>query len=393
MGNPATGDTLGTVPDMGAAETRRALEAAEKALPAWRRKSEKERGDVLRKWLDLILAHKEELACLMTAEQGKPLQEARTEVLHAASFIKQSAEEAERVYGNNISSPRDDSRITILKQPIGVCAAITRWNFPSAMITSKAGPALAAGCTMVLKPASATPFSALALAELGARAGIPKGVFSVLTGTDAKIEGELASNPIVKKLLFTDLTDIGKTLLAQSATTFKTISMEREGNAPFIVFSDADLDLAIDGVMVTNFRNSGQTSACANRILVHKDVYQVFTEKLIRRVRDLKVGPGISRDVDIGPLIDRAAVGKAKEHIADAVKKGARVSLGGGNHALGGLFFEPTVLIHVDLSMKVTYEVTSGPIAPLYSFETETEAIWLANDTPHGQAAYFYAKR
>jgi len=390
--NPATGATLGSVPNMSADETRRAIEAANAAWPAWRAKTGKERAAVLRKWNDLMLANQEDLARLMTTEQGKPLTESRGEIAYAASFIEWFAEEGKRIYGDTIPGHQADKRIVVIKEPIGVCAAITPWNFPAAMITRKAGPALAAGCTMVLKPATATPFSALALAELAERAGVPKGVFSVVTGSAAAIGGEMTGNPLVRKLTFTGSTEIGKVLLKQCAGTVKKTSMELGGNAPFIVFDDADLDAAADGAIASKYRNAGQTCVCANRILVQDSVYDAFAEKLADRVRKLKVGDGMEQGVAIGPLIDAAAVSKVEEHIDDALAKGARIVVGGKRHALGGLFFEPTVLAGVNTRMKVTKEETFGPVAPLFNFKDEAEAIRLANDTEFGLASYFYAR-
>ncbi len=390
--NPATGATLGSVPNMSADETRRAIEAANAAWPAWRAKTGKERAAVLRKWNDLMLANQEDLARLMTTEQGKPLTESRGEIAYAASFIEWFAEEGKRIYGDTIPGHQADKRIVVIKEPIGVCAAITPWNFPAAMITRKAGPALAAGCTMVLKPATATPFSALALAELAERAGVPKGVFSVVTGSAAAIGGEMTGNPLVRKLTFTGSTEIGKVLLKQCAGTVKKTSMELGGNAPFIVFDDADLDAAADGAIASKYRNAGQTCVCANRILVQDSVYDAFAEKLADRVRKLKVGDGMEQGVAIGPLIDAAAVSKVEEHIDDALAKGARIVVGGKRHALGGLFFEPTVLAGVNTRMKVTKEETFGPVAPLFNFNDEAEAIRLANDTEFGLASYFYAR-
>jgi len=390
--DPATGEHLASVPLMGAAETRRAVEAAAKAFPAWRAKTAKERSAILRKLFDLMMANQEALARLMTAEQGKPLAESRGEIAYAASFIEWFAEEGRRVYGDTIPPHQADKRIVVIKEPIGVTVAITPWNFPAAMITRKVGPALAAGCPMVLKPASATPFSALALAELGARAGIPKGVFSVVTGSSSAIGGEMTSNPIVRKLSFTGSTEIGKVLLEQCAKTVKKTSMELGGNAPFIVFDDADLDAAADGAIASKYRNAGQTCVCANRILVQESVYDAFAQKLGERVARLKVGNGMEAGVTTGPLIDKAAVAKVEEHIADAVAKGAKIVTGGKRHALGGLFFEPTILANVDTSMKVTKEETFGPVAPLFRFKSEEEAIRMANDTEFGLASYFYAR-
>jgi succinate-semialdehyde dehydrogenase/glutarate-semialdehyde dehydrogenase len=390
--NPATGEVLGTVPNMGAAETRRAIETANAAWPAWRAKTAKERSAILRKWADLMLANQEDLAIIMTAEQGKPLTESRGEIAYAASFIEWFAEEGRRVYGDTIPGHQADKRIVVIKQPVGVCAAITPWNFPAAMITRKVGPALAAGCTMVSKPASATPFSALALAELAQRAGVPKGVFSVVTGSAAAVGGEMTSNPLVRKVTFTGSTEIGKVLLEQCARTVKKTSMELGGNAPFIVFDDADLDAAADGAIASKYRNAGQTCVCANRILVQDKVYDAFAAKLAERVAKFKIGNGLEPGVTIGPLIDEAAVKKVEEHVSDALAKGAKVVTGGKRHSLGGLFFEPTILANVDPSMKVTKEETFGPVAPLFRFKTDEDAIRMANDTEFGLAAYFYAR-
>jgi succinate-semialdehyde dehydrogenase/glutarate-semialdehyde dehydrogenase len=390
--NPATGATIGTVPNMGVDETRRAIEAANAAWPAWRAKIARERSNILRKWSDLMLANQEDLAVLMTTEQGKPLTESRGEIVYAASFIEWFSEEANRIYGDTIPAHQPDKRIVVLKQPIGVCAAITPWNFPAAMITRKAGAALAAGCTMVLKPASATPFSALALAELAERAGVPKGVFSVVTGSATVIGGEMTANPLVRKLTFTGSTEIGKVLLRQCADTVKKTSMELGGNAPFIVFDDADLDAAADGAIASKYRNAGQTCVCANRLLVQDDVYDAFALRLVERVQKLKVGNGLEPGVAIGPLIDSKAVEKVEEHVGDALAKGAHAIVGGKRHSLGGLFYEPTVLTDVDTSMKVTREETFGPVAPLFRFRTEAEGIALANDTEFGLASYFYAR-
>ena len=390
--NPATGELLGTVPNLGAVETRRAIEAADAAWPAWRAKTAKERCAILRKWADLMMANQEDLAVIMTAEQGKPLTESRGEIGYAASFIEWFAEEGRRVYGDTIPGHQPDKRIVVIKQPVGVCAAITPWNFPAAMITRKVGPALAAGCTMVSKPASATPFSALALAELAERAGVPKGVFSVVTGSAKAVGGEMTSNPLVRKVTFTGSTEIGKVLLEQCARTVKKTSMELGGNAPFIVFDDADLDAAADGAIASKYRNAGQTCVCANRILVQDKVYDTFAAKLAERVAKFKVGNGLEPGVTIGPLIDEAAVKKVEEHVSDAIAKGAKVVTGGKRHSLGGLFFEPTILANVNPSMKVTKEETFGPVAPLFRFETDEDAIRLANDTEFGLAAYFYAR-
>ena len=390
--NPADGAVLGTVPKMGAVETRRAIAAADAALPAWRAKTGKERAAVLRRWFDLMMANQDDLGALMTAEQGKPLPEAKGEIAYAASFIEWFSEEAKRVYGDTIPQPRAGQRIVVIKQPIGVTAAITPWNFPAAMIARKVGPALAAGCTMVVKPASQTPYSALAMAELAERAGVPKGVFSVITGSAGPIGGEMTSSPIVRKLSFTGSTEIGKLLMAQCAGTIKKMGLELGGNAPFIVFEDADLDAAVQGAMISKFRNAGQTCVCANRILVQSSVYEAFAAKLAEAVRGLKVGDGTAAGVTTGPLIDMKAVEKVEEHIQDALAKGARVVEGGKRHALGGSFFQPTVLADVTTDMAVTREETFGPVAPLFRFETEEEAIRLANDTEFGLAAYFYAR-
>jgi succinate-semialdehyde dehydrogenase/glutarate-semialdehyde dehydrogenase len=390
--DPASGTVIGTVPRMGAAETKRAITAAQAAMPGWTAKTAKERSRVLRKWHDLMMEHQEDLAILMTAEQGKPLAEARGEIAYAASFIEWFAEEGKRIYGDTIPAHLADKRILVLKQPIGVCAAITPWNFPSAMITRKAGPALAAGCAMVLKPASATPFSALALAELAERAGLPAGLLSVVTGSASEIGGEMTSNPTVRKVTFTGSTEIGKVLMRQCADTVKKTSMELGGNAPFIVFDDADLDAAADGAMASKYRNAGQTCVCTNRILVQDSVYDAFAEKLAARVCKLKVGNGMEAGVAIGPLIDEAAVAKVEEHVGDALAKGARVVAGGRRHELGGLFYEPTILADVNTTMKVTREETFGPVAPLFRFHDEAEAIRMANDTEFGLAAYFYAR-
>lgn len=390
--NPADGSVLGHVPNLGAAETRNAIAAADDAWPGWRATPAKERAAILRRWFDLMIEHQDDLALIMVSEQGKPLTEAKGEVVYGASFIEWFAEEGKRVYGDIIPHPQPDKRIVVLKQPVGVCAAITPWNFPIAMITRKAGPALAAGCTMVLKPAGQTPFCALALAELGQRAGLPKGVFSVVTGASGTIGTELATNPLVRKLTFTGSTQVGRLLMSQCATTIKKISLELGGNAPFIVFDDADLDAAAEGAIASKFRNTGQTCVCANRILVQDAVYEAFAGRLAQRVRDLKVGNGLEPGVTLGPLIDRAALAKVEEHIADALAKGAKVVMGGKPHALGGTFFEPTVLAEVTPSMQLAREETFGPVAPLFRFKTEEEAVRLANDTEFGLASYFYSR-
>jgi succinate-semialdehyde dehydrogenase/glutarate-semialdehyde dehydrogenase len=390
--NPATGAVLGSVPDAGAAETRRAIEAAERALPAWRALLAKERSAILRKWFDLVVANADDLAAILTAEQGKPLAEAKGEVLYGASFIEWFAEEAKRIYGDVIPSPASDKRIVVLKQPIGVVGAITPWNFPNAMITRKAGPALAAGCTMVLKPASQTPFSALALAELAVRAGVPKGVFSVVTGNARAIGGEMTSNPTVRKITFTGSTEVGRVLMRQSADQIKKLGLELGGNAPFIVFDDADLDAAAAGAVISKYRNNGQTCVCANRIYVQDSVYDAFAAKLAEKVKTLKVADGAEPGAVLGPLIDDAAVAKVEEHVADAVAKGAKVTLGGKRHALGGRFYEPTILTGVTRDMKVSTEETFGPVAPLFRFKDEADVIAQANDTEFGLASYFYAR-
>ena len=390
--NPATGETLGTVPNMGATETRRAIEAAKNAWAIWRRKPANERSALLRQWNDLIVANVDDLGKLMTAEQGKPLAEAKGEVLYAASFIEWFAEEAKRVYGDTIPSPWTDRRLVVIKEPVGVCAAITPWNFPAAMITRKAGPALASGCTMVAKPAEATPLSALALAVLAERAGIPAGVFNVLTGEPREIGREMTSNPDVRKLTFTGSTEVGRILMKQSADTIKKLSLELGGNAPFIVFDDADLDAAVQGAIDSKYRNAGQTCVCANRLIVQSGVYDAFAGKLVAAVKKLKVGNGLEPDVDQGPLIDRSAVEKIEDHIQDAVSHGARVLLGGKQHALGRTFFEPTVLADVTPKMKVAREETFGPLAPLFRFESDEDAVRLANDTEFGLASYFYSR-
>jgi len=390
--NPATGKLLGTVPRMGAEETRRAIETANAALPAWRAMTAKERAVILRRWFDLMLSNQEDLAIIMTAEQGKPLAESRGEILYAASFIEWFAEEGKRLYGDTIPAHARDKRIVVIKEPIGVCAAITPWNFPSAMITRKAGPALAAGCTMVVKPATATPYSALALAELGERAGIPAGVFSVITGSSSEIGTEMTSNPIVRKLTFTGSTEVGKQLTAQCAGTMKKVSMELGGNAPFIVFDDADLDAAVEGAIASKYRNTGQTCVCTNRLLIQAGVYDQFATKLATAVAAMKVGDGLKGDVQQGPLIDEGSVQKVEEHIADAVAKGATIALGGKRHELGGTFFQPTILCNVTPQMLVAREETFGPVAPLFKFSTEQEAVQMANDTEFGLASYFYTR-
>jgi len=390
--NPATGERLGTIPLMGTAEARRAVDAAATALPAWSTRTAKDRAAILRRWFDLMLANQEDLAVLMTAEQGKPLAESKGEIAYAAGFIEWFAEEGKRLYGDVIPGHQSDKRIMVLRQPVGVVAAITPWNFPSAMITRKAGPALAAGCTMVCKPATQTPYSALALAELAARAGVPPGVFNVITGSSTAIGGELTGNPKVRKLTFTGSTEVGKKLMAQCAGTMKKLSLELGGNAPFMVFDDADLDAAVQGALASKFRNTGQTCVCANRLLVQAGVYDLFAEKLKAAVSQLRVGDGLKGVTDQGPLIDAKAVLKVEEHIADAVSKGAQVALGGKRHALGGTFFEPTILTEVTPQMMIAREETFGPVAPLFKFGTEAESIAMANDTEFGLAAYVYTR-
>lgn len=390
--DPATGESLGSVPRMGASETRRAIDAAAAALPAWRAKTGKERAALLRRWFELVLENRDDLAAIMTLEQGKPLHESRGEIMYAASFIEWFAEEAKRVYGDTIPGHTSDKRIVVVKQPIGVCAAITPWNFPAAMLTRKLAPALAAGCTMVIKPASQTPFSALALCVLAERAGIPAGVFGCVTGNAAKIGGELTGNPLVRKLSFTGSTEIGKELLSQCAATVKKTSMELGGNAPFIVFDDADLDRAVEGAIASKYRNAGQTCVCANRLLVQDAVYDAFVEKLAEAVRKLNVGNGLNDGVDIGPMIDANAVAKVEEHVEDARKKGARVVVGGERDGHGPNFYRPTILADATRDMRIFDEETFGPVAPVFRFSDEKLAIELANDTPFGLAAYFYGR-
>ena len=390
--NPATGETLGTIPKLGRAETKRAIDAANRALPAWRALTAKERSAKLRRWYELMIENQDDLGRLMTLEQGKPLAEAKGEIAYAASFIEWFAEEAKRIYGDTIPGHQADKRILVIKQPIGVTAAITPWNFPTAMITRKAGPALAAGCTMVIKPASQTPYSALALVELAERAGIPKGVLSVFTGSAAEIGAELTESPIVRKISFTGSTEIGAKLMEQSAPTIKKLSLELGGNAPFIVFDDADLDKAVEGAIASKYRNAGQTCVCVNRLYIQDGVYDAFAEKFKAAVAKLKVGNGLEEGVTIGPLIDAKAAAKVKEHIDDAVSQGAKVIAGGKAHANGGSYFEPTILADVPKSAKVSKEETFGPLAPLFRFKDEAEVIELANDTEFGLASYFYAR-
>jgi succinate-semialdehyde dehydrogenase / glutarate-semialdehyde dehydrogenase len=390
--NPATGEIVGTVPRLGQAETRAAIDAAARAFPAWRKTTAKTRAAVMRRWFDLMMANQEDLAILMTTEQGKPLSESRGEVAYAASFLEWFGEEAKRVYGDTIPGPQPDKRIVVIKDPVGVVACITPWNFPLAMITRKAAPAIAAGCTVVLKPASQTPFSALALAELAERAGVPRGVFNVITGSATEIGAELTSNPVVRKLSFTGSTATGKVLMAQCASTVKKLSLELGGNAPFIVFDDADVDAAVEGAVQSKYRNTGQTCVCANRLLVQDRIHEAFADKLVAAVRKLTPAPGLAAGATQGPLIDDRAVEKVESHIADAMSKGAKVLVGGKRHALGGRFFEPTVLTGVTPAMAVAREETFGPVAPLFRFSTEADAIALANDTEFGLAAYFYGR-
>jgi succinate-semialdehyde dehydrogenase / glutarate-semialdehyde dehydrogenase len=390
--NPATQAKLGTVPSLGKEEIVAAIDAAHAAQPAWAAKTAKERAIILRRWFELMMANQDDLATIMTAEQGKPLAEAKGEVAYAAGFIEWFAEEGKRVYGDIIPGHQADKRIMVIRQPVGVVAAITPWNFPAAMITRKVGPALAAGCTCVIKPASQTPFSALALMELAHRAGIPPGVVNVICGSANLIGGELTSNAKIRKVSFTGSTEIGKKLMAQCASTVKKTSMELGGNAPFIVFDDADLDAAVQGALASKYRNTGQTCVCANRLLVQDGVYDAFATKLIAAVKALRIGDGLAGARELGPLIDMKAVEKVEEHVADAVSKGAKVALGGKRHTLGGSFYEPTILTEVTPNMLVAREETFGPLAPLFRFKTEAEAIQMANDTEVGLASYFYTK-
>ena len=390
--NPATGELLGTVPSMGVVETRHAIEAAQLALPKWRAMTAKERAVILRRWFELIMENQEDLARIMTLEQGKPLTESSGEIAYAASFVEWFSEEAKRVYGDTIPGHQPDKRIIVIKQPIGVTAAITPWNFPAAMLTRKAAPALAAGCTMVVKPASQTPFSALALAELALRAGVPPGVLNVVTGSAKKIGAELTSNPTVRKLSFTGSTQIGRELMAQCAQDIKRVSLELGGNAPFIVFDDADIDAAVEGAIVSKFRNNGQTCVCANRFYVQSGVYDEFAEKLQIAVNRLKVGYGLDLEVNLGPLINSEAMEKVEEHIQDVLDKGGKLTLGGKPHEKGGLYFQPTVLVDVPQSALLTKEETFGPVAALIRFEKEAEVIEMANDTEFGLASYLYSQ-
>jgi len=393
ISNPSTGAEISRVPDLGAAETERAIAAADAALPAWRNKTAKERAALLRRWHDLIMANQEDLAVLMTLEQGKPLVEARGEVAYGASFIEWFAEEGKRVYGDVIPAPTGDRRLVVIKQPVGVTVAITPWNFPIAMITRKVGPALAAGCTSVVKPAEATPLSALALAELAARAGIPAGVLNIVTTARPAVVGEvLTSSPIVRKLSFTGSTPVGKRLMAQCAGTVKRVSLELGGNAPFIVFDDADLDAAVRGAMASKYRNAGQTCVCANRLLVQDGIYDAFAAKLADAVAVMQVDDGLEPGAQIGPLINQAAIAKVEKLVADAVAKGAKVVLGGGRHSRGGNFYAPTILTEVTPAMDLAQEEIFGPVAPLFRFKTDADAVRMANDTRYGLASYFYSR-
>ena len=390
--DPATGETIATVPSLGAAETREAIEGAERAQKEWAARPAKERSTIMRRWFDLMMENQDDLGAILTAEQGKPLAEAKGEIAYAAAFIEFYAEEAKRVYGSIVPAPTNDRRIVVLKQPVGVCAAITPWNFPAAMITRKAAPALAAGCSMVVKPATMTPLSAFALAELAQRAGIPDGVLSVVTGKAGAIGGEMTSSHIVRKLTFTGSTEIGKELMQQSASTVKKISLELGGNAPFIVFDDADIDAAVEGAVASKYRNTGQTCICTNRFIVQAPVYDEFVEKLAKKVSELKVGSGFEEGVAQGPLIEMAAVEKVEEHVADAVAGGAKILTGGKRHPKGGTFFEPTVIANMKPDMKAAKEETFGPLAPVFRFDTDEEGIAMANDTPFGLASYFYSR-
>jgi succinate-semialdehyde dehydrogenase/glutarate-semialdehyde dehydrogenase len=390
--NPASGEPLGTVPNMGAAETRRAIDAAHAVLPAWSKKTAAERARLMRKWFDLMLANVEDLAIIMTAEQGKPLAESRGEIAYAASFIEWFAEEGKRLYGDIIPGHQADKRIMVLRQPVGVVAAITPWNFPAAMITRKAGPALGAGCPIVIKPAPQTPYSALAMAELAQRAGIPDGVVNVVTGDAVAIGGEFTGNEKVRKLSFTGSTAVGKLLMAQCAKSIKKVSLELGGNAPFIVLDDADLDAAVTGAIQSKYRNTGQTCVCANRFIVQSKVYDAFAARLTEAVKKLRVGDGLRGETDQGPLIDAKALAKVEKHIADARAKGATVVTGGARHALGGTFYQPTVLTNVSKEMILAREETFGPVAPLFKVDTDQQAVQLANDTEFGLAAYLYTR-
>ena len=390
--NPATGEQVGTVPKAGAIEAERAIEAADSAFKTWRRTTSEHRARILRRWFELMNEHQEDLAMIMTAEQGKPLAEAKGEIAYAASYVEWFSEEARRVYGDLVPSPWSDRDIVVKKEPVGVCAAVTPWNFPAAMITRKVAPALAAGCTIVVKPASQTPLSALALAELAARAGVPAGVFSVVTGSAAEIGSALTRSPLVRKLSFTGSTEVGRTLAAQCAPTLKRLSLELGGNAPFIVFDDADLDVAVEAAIVSKYRNSGQTCVCANRFLIQASIYDRFADKLASAVSQLKVGNGADADVQQGPLIDAPSLAKVEELVADALLGGARVGVGAQRHALGGTFYQPTVLLDVAPNMRVANEEIFGPVAPLVRFETEEDAIRIANNSEFGLASYFFSR-
>jgi len=390
--NPASGDKIGSVPDMGAEDTKKAIAAAEAAWPAWRAKTGKERSAILRKWNDLILANLDDLALILTSEMGKPLAESKGEVTIGAAYVEWFAEEAKRIYGDTIPTPWPDRRIVVVKQPVGVCAAITPWNFPHSMITRKVAPGLAAGCTVILKPAEQTPYSALALAELAERAGFPKGVLNIITGDAPAIGGELCANPAVRKISFTGSTEVGRLLMKQAAPTIKKISLELGGNAPFIVFDDADVDAAVEGAIVSKYRNTGQTCVCANRLFVQDGIYDKFAAKLAEKVKAFKVGAGTDAGVVQGPLIDAAALAKVEEHVADAVAGGAKAVTGGKRHSLGGTYYEPTVLAGVTPKMRIFREETFGPVAPLFRFKTDDEVVELANHTEYGLAAYFYTR-
>ena len=392
VNNPATLKEIGTVPKCGKEETKNAIDAANAAWPQWKSTSARERSNILRKWFDLIIANKEELAQIMTIEQGKPINESRGEIVYGASFIEWFAEEAKRVYGDTIPDPLTDRRIVVLKQPVGVVASITPWNFPNAMITRKCAPALAVGCPVVIKPASQTPYSALALAALAEEAGFPKGTLNVITGKASEIGDELATNPIIRKLSFTGSTEIGKLLMAKCAGTVKKVSMELGGHAPFIVFDDANIDDAVAGAMQSKFRNTGQTCVCANRVYVQEKVYDEFCKKFVEAVSKMKVGDGLEEDVTSGPLIDENSLNKVEEHVQDAVQMGAKVAIGGSKHSLGMNFYQPTILTDVTPQAKITFEETFGPVAPVYKFKDENEVIELANNSPYGLASYFYSR-
>ena len=392
VNNPATLKEIGTVPKCGKEETKNAIDAANTAWPQWKSTSARERSNILRKWFDLIISNKEELAQIMTIEQGKPINESRGEIVYGASFIEWFAEEAKRVYGDTIPDPLTDRRIVVLKQPVGVVASITPWNFPNAMITRKCAPALAVGCPVVIKPASQTPYSALALAALAEEAGFPKGTLNVITGKASEIGDELATNPIIRKLSFTGSTEIGKVLMAKCAGTVKKVSMELGGHAPFIVFDDANIDDAVAGAMQSKFRNTGQTCVCANRVYVQEKVYDEFCKKFVEAVSKMKVGDGLEEDVTSGPLIDENSLNKVEEHVQDAVQMGAKVAIGGSKHSLGMNFYQPTILTEVTPQAKITFEETFGPVAPVYKFKDENEVIELANNSPYGLASYFYSR-